>query len=135
MRGMVKKSISLVMVLAAIALVYSMYSLISIEIGDGIAGYLTAEDRLFSVDRTSCRNRNVVFTLRNLDGVEVNTAKEIEVIRENDGTKINWDVIIPPGETGTFSDECIIDSYSVPCLYTFRSKRYGLITRVSILCS
>ncbi|MBN2102187.1 MAG: hypothetical protein JW716_04940 [Candidatus Aenigmarchaeota archaeon] len=135
MRGIVKKSASVILIVMVIALFYSLYSFIRIESGDGMAGYLTKEDRLFSVDYTSCKNGDVVATLRNLDGVDVRTADDVEVIRENDGKRVNWNIVIPPGDTGTFSDECRTDGYSVPCRYTVKSKKYGLITRISVLCS
>jgi len=135
MRGMVRKGASVVLIAAVIALIYSLYSFISVETGDGMAGYLTKDDRLFSVDYTNCKSGNVAFTLRNLDSVEVNTASEVEVIRDNDGAKIIWDAVIPPGETGTFNDKCEIKDNSFPCKYVIKSKKYGMTTKISILCS
>ncbi len=134
MRGMVRKSVSVVLIIAVIVLVYSLYSFISIETGDGMAGYLTKNDRLFSVDYTDCENGNVVVTLRNLDSVAVKTSTDIEIIRKNDNEIIQWDTVIRSGETATFSDKCEPASDILPCRYLVTAKRYGLKREISILC-
>ncbi len=135
MRGRIRLGFSVILVIAVIVLVYSLFAIMGIESGD-ISGYLTKDERLFSVDYTDCYEGNVIIILRNLDSVDVVTKTDLEIVRENDNNVLVWDRVIAPGKTATFSDDgCKVNKEPITCRYSFISKKYGIKSKINVRCS
>lgn len=122
-----------VIIVAFIVLIYAGYNIFALDNG-GMAGYITQDDRVFTVDYTDCTSDIVTITIRNLDGEILRSPSELQIIRLNDGERLSWDADIRPDDTAVFTDGGCEEKGSLTCRYEFHITKYGIKRTISVAC-